>query len=200
MTRVKICGLRRREDVECAVEAGADALGFVFEPTSPRFVGDEGPQPWLAEFELPKVAVFGPARPIYNLERFDWAQVIGPAHPSWPTGFRRAAVLRLGPTLDLESALDSLDLDGAFAIHLDAHRNSEYGGTGETIDWDLAAEIVARIPKPVILAGGLTPENVARAIERVRPWMVDVSSGVEDVPGVKSPSKVRAFVAAAKGA
>ncbi|KXK20151.1 MAG: phosphoribosylanthranilate isomerase [Fimbriimonadaceae bacterium] len=200
MTRVKICGLKRREDVECAVEAGADALGFVFEPTSPRFVGDEGPQPWLAEFELPKVAVLGPARPIYNLERFAWAQVIGPAHPSWPTGFRRAAVLRLGPTLDLESALDSLDLDGAFAIHLDAHRNSEYGGTGETIDWDLAAEIVARIPKPVILAGGLTPENVARAIERVRPWMVDVSSGVEDVPGVKSPSKVRAFVAAAKGA
>ncbi len=198
MTTVKICGLRRREDVDCAIEAGADALGFVFEPTSPRFVGDDWSPSWLDEIGLPKVAVFGPARPIDNLERFDWAQVIGPAHPSWPKGHRRATVLRLGQSLDLESALDTLDLGGAFAVHLDAHTALEYGGTGETVDWDLAAEVVARISKPVILAGGLTPENVSRAIERVRPWMVDVSSGVEDAPGVKNPTKVRAFVAAAK--
>lgn len=200
MTKVKICGLRRREDADCAVEAGADALGFVFEPTSPRFVGDDWAPDWLAEIKLHKVAVFGPARPLLGIERFDWVQVIGSSHPSWPHGLRRSAVLRLGGQSDLETMLRSLDLDGAFAVHLDADSSGGFGGTGELVDWGLAAEVVARVAVPVILSGGLTPENVARAVERVKPWMVDVSSGVEDAPGAKNPAKIRAFVSAAKGA
>lgn len=88
----------------------------------------------------------------------------------------------------------------ASAIMLDAYKDGAYGGTGHTVDWGVAAEIVARSERPVILAGGLTPENVAEAVRRVRPFAVDVASGIEKEPGVKDPYKMAAFIDAARSA
>jgi phosphoribosylanthranilate isomerase len=88
----------------------------------------------------------------------------------------------------------------ASAILLDAYREDSYGGTGVTIDWGVAAEIVQRADRSVILAGGLTPENVADAVRRVRPYAVDVSSGIEKQPGIKDWDRMRAFIEAAKSA
>lgn len=197
MIWVKICGLRREEDARLAQDLGANALGFVFEPSSPRYVGSPQWAPeWLADLESERVAVFGPVRVDGLSPLFESVQGI-----EWPaleegTARKRQPVLRVEPgVLDrLESAAQ-----GAERIVLDAPHPSAYGGTGQTVDWGLAAEIVAASPLPVVLAGGLTPENVAAAIARVHPFGVDVSSGVELAPGVKDPAKLKAFFEAVKG-
>jgi len=198
MTRVKLCGLMRQQDAELAADLGADALGFVLERTSPRFIGDDV-EKWmnrLPPFPV-KVAVFGKVdRPVHK-GVFDLVQgAIWEEYPEPATKRIHVIRLRLG-----QSAKDLVQQTvNASAILLDAYREEGYGGTGHKVDWDVAAEIVQRSDRPVILAGGLTPENVAEAIQRVRPFGVDVSSGIEDSPGIKNPSKMRDFVHAARQA
>jgi phosphoribosylanthranilate isomerase len=195
--RVKICGLTNAHDSEAAIDAGADALGFVFERTSPRFVGD-GELAWLSVLPpVPvKVAVFGRVdRPVPKglfdvVQGVEW-EVFPEPSP------KRIHAIRLRPGQKPQDVVDTLV--HANLVVLDAFSQSGWGGTGERIDWELAAEVVKLSHTPIMLAGGLTPENVAEAVARVKPFGVDVSSGVEERPGVKDIGKVRAFVQAAKG-
>lgn len=202
MTRVKVCGLCRVEDVELALGLGAHALGFIFEPSSPRYIGDD-----REIIRLPKtfgpyatsVAVYGNLPAVFRHE----CQVVQFAEGCWRehgTRFVRAIRFREPKTLleaknMIEGALKSCT--GAEALLLDAFDPNAYGGTGKRVDWDLAAELVQSLTVPVILAGGLTPENVGEAIAKVRPYSVDVSSGIESEPRKKDPHKVRDFIQAA---
>jgi phosphoribosylanthranilate isomerase len=198
MTKVKICGLTRLEDARAAAAFGADALGFVHERLSPRFIGDEDPK-WIGELDpfLPKVAVFGkvdrvPAQTYFDLvQGVDWEMYPLPAP-------KRIHVIRLLPG---QTARDlTTQMVNASVWLIDAFHPEAFGGTGKTVDWGIAAEIVHRAERPVILAGGLTPENVQEAVRRIRPYAVDVSSGVETSPGIKSLDRLQAFIENAKSA
>jgi len=197
VTRVKICGLTNAHDSEAAIDAGADALGFVFERTSPRYVGD-GELAWLSVLPpVPvKVAVFGRVdRPVPKglfdvVQGVEWEVFPEPAP-------KRIHAIRLRPGQKPQDVVDTLV--HANLVVLDAFSDTGWGGTGKKVDWDLAAEVVKLSRTPIMLAGGLTPENVAEAVARVKPFGVDVSSGVEERPGVKDIGKVRAFIQAAKG-
>lgn len=195
MTRVKICGLTNREDAETAIRLGADALGFVFEPSSPRFIGEN--LEWISELPPfpPKVAVFGRVdravpRGIFDaVQGAEWEVMSEPAP-------KRLHTVRLRPG---QSAQDVARMTvHAGALLLDAFKDGVYGGTGHAVDWDVAAEIVRLSSKPIILAGGLSPENVAEAVRKVRPYAVDVSSRVEASPGRKDAGKVAAFIEAVR--
>lgn len=204
MTRVKICGFTRREDVEAAIQLGADAVGFVFEPTSPRFVGPQKSRALLSGLPplVERVAVFGlfsqrmPFRLIRLVQATDFSLSFRPE--------RRIQALRVQPGTSAREVMsitqDLIADSGCEALLLDGYTTRALGGAGEKIDWAVAAEVVAAFAKPVILAGGLTPENVAEAIKLVRPYAVDVSSGVESKPGIKDYEKMRHFIEAAKGA
>ena len=198
MTWVKICGLRRQEDVELAQELGADALGFIFEPTSPRYVGSQDWNPeWIGSLQVERVAVYGPAPAIYPSPQFKTIQASDWSKAGRLEGRAKQLVARIGPVDTADRVLRYLS--GVDRLVLDAFDSKDFGGTGKRVDWDLAAEIAERSPVPVVLAGGLTHENVAEAIQRVKPFGVDVSSGIEKEPGVKDPEKLRAFIEAAKG-
>jgi len=198
VTRIKICGLTQAADARLAIELGVDALGFIHEPTSPRYIGETPPK-WVNE--LPpfpaRVAVFGVVRGQLHRGAFDLVQGV-----EWEThplpAPKRIHVIRLRPGQTAQDIVQQTE--NAAAIMLDAYREDAYGGTGHQVDWDVAAEIVQRAERPVILAGGLTPDNIGEAIQRVRPFMVDVSSGVEREPGLKDHAKLRDFVQAARQA
>ncbi len=183
---VKICGVRNQADAEFAIASGADMLGFVHEPSSPRYVGENWAPEWLFNLPVPRVAVFGecsvPAAASFtHLQAHTWDTV--DLRP-------RLCVYRMGSGLEVPT-------NGEFLL-LDAFHPTQHGGSGQQVDWDQAAEIVTASPIPVILAGGLTPDNVAEAIRRVRPAGVDVSSGTEKAPGIKDPERLRAFIENAK--
>nr|WP_111414317.1 phosphoribosylanthranilate isomerase [Halomonas lactosivorans] len=197
-TRIKFCGLTRERDVTEAVSAGADALGFVLWPGSRRHVDEER----LAALSdrvpafVVRVGLFVDPSP--ELVRrasphLDLLQFHGDEPPAFCGGFGRPWIkaLRMRDDLDLHAAAAAYR--GARALLLDAYRPGLPGGTGETFDW---SRIPANLEKPVILAGGLTPGNVADAIERVTPFAVDVSGGVEAEPGCKDPRLLSAFAAA----
>jgi len=202
MIRVKICGITRPEDARLAVAAGADALGFVFHPGSPRCVAPEAVRDMvrgLPPFVL-AVGVFVDETPdrMNELAAFcglDRIQLHG-SEPQAVADSLSRPVIKAVRVRDRES-LETLDRFRCRAFLLDTHDPEAPGGTGKAFDWRLAAEAVARGHR-VILAGGLTPENVAQAVRQVRPYGVDVSSGVEQEPGRKDPEKVRAFIRAAK--
>jgi phosphoribosylanthranilate isomerase len=198
MIKVKICGLTRLEDARAAANFGADALGFVHEPSSPRFIGDDEPK-WVADLDpfVLKVAVFGNVNRVPGKTYFDFVQGVDwELFPEPAT--KRIRVIRL---LKGQAAQDHTDQTiNAAAILLDAYRPDAYGGTGHKVDWDIAAEIVQRSQRPVILAGGLTPDNIQDAIRRVRPYAVDVSSGIESAPGIKNLEKMQTFIELAKSA
>lgn len=197
-TRVKLCGLTRPEDVDTAVAAGADALGFVLWPGSKRAV-DETLLAELAE-RVPafvtRVGLFVDQDPAL-IERcaahLDLLQFHGDETPAFCEGFRRPWIkaLRMRDGLDLPAAAEAYR--GAQALLLDAYRPGVPGGTGETFDW---SRIPAELAKPVILAGGLGAGNVAEAIATVTPFAVDVSGGVEAAPGVKDAERIAAFIRA----
>ncbi|HTQ12081.1 MAG TPA: phosphoribosylanthranilate isomerase [Fimbriimonadaceae bacterium] len=205
--KVKICGITRPEDAELALDLGADALGFVFEKSSPRYVAPER-RFWIKESApyAQTVAVYGPQ------VSGDWAgcnsiQCIDPPDVSCPELIPPVLlVVRprfLDPSVCQMEIGNVLGKNGHFSIRgivLDAFDDRLFGGTGKPLDWDLAAALRELLPKPVILAGGLTPDNVAEAIRRVRPYAVDVSSGVESSPGIKDSAKLRDFILAAKQA
>src|ERR1041385_1824455 len=200
--KVKICGTTNLADAQAAVAAGADMVGFIFADASPRRVSIET----AAEIalQLPehvvKVGVFvnAPAdfvaRAIHEC-RLNLLQFHGDEPPAFCTQFGVMS-MKAFRVRDAQS-LDALLEYPTDAWLLDAFADGKAGGTGKTFNWDLAVA-AQKFGKPIFLAGGLTPENVADAVRRVRPFAVDVSSGVESSPGKKDPAKVQAFVRAAK--
>ena len=198
MTRVKICGLTNERDARLAIELGADAIGFVHEPSSPRCIS-ETDVPWLQTMPpIPiKVAVFGRVTGAAFRGIFDLVQ--GAEWEDYPEpSTKRIHTLRVRQGQRTQDFVQQTV--NASAILLDAYKDGVYGGTGHTIDWGFAAEFVALADRPVILAGGLNPENVADAVRRVRPFMVDVASGIEESVGRKDHAKMRDFIQAAKQA
>ncbi|MBS0152567.1 MAG: phosphoribosylanthranilate isomerase [Nitrospira sp.] len=205
MVKIKICGITNVEDAKVAVAAGADALGFVLYRKSPRFVEAAMVRRIVAglpPFVLP-VGVFVNEEPSLVRSILDdcglaLAQLHGDEPASYCQDLGRPVLkaLRLknrGTFLALAEFQGRANVRG---VLIDAFSNQAYGGTGQTVDWTLAQE--AARSTPVVLAGGLTPANVAEAIARVRPYGVDVSSGVELSPGKKDHDKVRTFIEAAR--
>ena len=198
MVRVKICGITTPDDLVHALNEGADAIGFVLEPSSPRYVGNEH---YDIYFKLcgpfaTTVAVFG-----YANRSVPEATTVQAIHfgDFLLEGQRRIQTIRLKK----ESSASNLPqvLPGVETVVLDAFSELEFGGTGKKVDWRLAGELVEAYGKRgiyVVLSGGLTSDNVAEAIRQVKPYAVDVSSGVEASPGKKDPSMVRDFIQAAK--
>jgi phosphoribosylanthranilate isomerase len=201
-TRVKICGLTRLEDAELAVALGADALGFVFWPNSPRRMTPEaagGITRALPPFPA-RVGVFVNA-PLDEIARavdvagLSAVQLHGDERPADYAALRRPLIKAVPLGDDEPAVLESLPPD---VVALVDAADPRRGGTGRTADWARAARAAAR--RRIMLAGGLTPENVGTAIRAVRPWAVDVSSGVEARPGVKDPGRMRAFFTAVRQA
>jgi len=194
-TRIKFCGLRRQEDVDAALTAGADALGFVMWPESPRAATAAGIADLRSQAPVPRVGVIvnlspAEAREAVAVARLQALQLHGEEDPrayvSLGVPIIRAVQLRSQADVDA-----ALTLPADVTVLVDAAAGAARGGTGTTANWPLAAEVARR--RPVILAGGLTPGNVGDAIRSVRPWGVDVSSGVESAPGVKDHAKLLAF-------
>jgi len=200
MTRVKVCGIRRRADAELAVTLGATALGFVFWPSSPRAVTPETVREitdGLPAF-VSRVGVFVNQSPVSVLRTAAKAgltaiQLHGDEQAS--TYFESSlSIIKALPVREGFSLSAVEDLPPRVTVLLDAHDPVRRGGTGRVVEWTVAAA-AARV-RPVILSGGLTPDNIRQAAAAVRPYAVDVSSGVESAPGVKDESRMRAFFAA----
>lgn len=199
--RVKICGLTRAEDVASACMAGADALGFVFYEPSKRFVRIEQAQLLCQQVPpfVQRVGLFvNPTKDyvqqVLQQVDLDLLQFHGDESPAFCESFAVSYIkaLPVKPGVDLQQAMQAHNTARAFL--LDTYKPGVPGGTGETFDWQLFPES----DKPLILAGGLCPENVANAITTVSPYAVDVSGGVELSAGIKSAEKMQAFVKAAK--
>ena len=202
-TRIKICGITRIQDARAAAEAGADAIGLVFYPPSPRFLSVERAveiRDALPPF-VQTVALF------VNADAAQVAQVIGRVRPALlqfhgeetpefcaQFGMPYVKACRVRPGVD---ALEYLRPFARAAAWLFDSHVPEYGGVGEAFDWSL---LPAARERPVILSGGLSRENVAEAVRRLRPWGVDVSSGVESAKGIKDAAKIAAFIAEVRNA
>lgn len=200
-TRVKICGITRGEDLAAAVAAGADAIGFVFYPPSPRYLPVERASV-LARSVPPfvtRVGLFVNAEAHFVRETLlrvplDLLQFHGDEEVHYCEQFGRAYLkaARVRPEIDLLEFAHAYP--SAQGLLLDAW-STAYGGTGQTFDWSLIPE---NLPLPIILSGGLHAGNVCEAVRRVRPWAVDVSSGVEQAKGIKDAAKIAAFMAAVR--
>lgn len=213
MTIVKICGLTNLEDALAAAEAGADLLGFILYPKSPRYVAPEKIAEIVtgvrAAFAVPPrcVGVFvnvSTAQVIATLDqtKLDLAQLHGDESAAEVAalhgrGFKAVRPIGLEDALSFVATFAAIGADAGPAMLIDAYDPHAYGGTGQRADWGAAAVVAQRVSH-LLLAGGLTPDNVAAAVQVVRPWGVDVASGVEARPGRKDHAKVRAFIAAAK--
>jgi len=202
--RVKICGITNLADAQVAVEAGADALGFNFYEKSPRFISTKDAveiSRALPLFTL-RVGVF--VNPLEDLVQraigecsLSLLQFHGDEPPDFCTQFGLMSMKAF--RVRDASSLKELPNYRTDAWLLDAYSPEVVGGTGEKFNWNLAVE-AQKLGKPIFLAGGLTPENVAEAIRQVQPFGVDVSSGVEIAPSKKDAAKVRAFIQAARAA
>ena len=202
-TRIKICGITRPGDAVAAAQAGADAIGLVFYPPSPRYLNVERAREIrdaLPPF-VQAVALF------VNPDAAQVAQAIGRVHPALlqfhgeetpdfcsQFGLPYVKACRVTQGVDLLKYLRLFSTASGWL--LDAHVE-EYGGVGARFDWSL---VPARLERPLVLSGGLTRENVGEAVRRVRPWAVDVSSGVESSKGIKDAAKLAAFIAEVRNA
>ncbi|KAF1044400.1 phosphoribosylanthranilate isomerase [Xylophilus sp.] len=209
-TRIKICGLTREQDVDAAVEAGADALGFNLYPKSPRYITVERAAelarrlppfvtPVLLFVNAGAAAVQAAAARIPNaLLQFHGDETPADcAAAAQGRPFLRAARIPLGDEgADFDLVKYALDYSHAQAILLDAHVDG-YGGGGKAFHWSLLRPSAG---SPLVLSGGLTPANVTDGIRQLRPWAVDVSSGVEAAKGIKDPERIQRFVAAVRAA
>lgn len=200
-TYVKICGLRRPEDAVAAAQAGADAIGLVFHPRSPRYVSLTQAKAVVAAlppFVLAVGLFVDPApevvRRTLSEVSLDVIQFHGAETAAYCGRFARRYLKTVHAAPGTDLALAARPYVGASAILLDAYVPGTPGGTGRQIE----LEALPDISRPVILAGGLTPENVAAAVRRLRPHGVDVSSGVESSPGVKDAARMADFVAAVR--
>ena len=197
-TRVKICGITRLEDALCAVEAGADSLGFVFYSKSPRAIDPQAAAEIIRKLPafVTTTGLFVDADAEYidlviRETRIDLLQFHGDESPEFCNSFSRPFIkaLRMKPGLNLNNEYQRYS--DSQAILLDAYRPGVPGGTGEVFDWDL---IPTPHKAPLILAGGLTCDNVAQAVEVVQPFAVDVSGGVEQSKGIKDAVKIVKFI------
>lgn len=210
MTKIKICGIKTLPDALAAIDAGADYLGFNFYPKSPRFIEKQTCTEITSVLkrDYPQVRLVGvfvnstveEIQDILDTCSLDLAQLHGDETPEMVLSFggkafkaiRLSSETSVDPFLAKQSAPESV----LPALLVDASVKGVYGGSGVTADWDGAAELAKKYP--LLLAGGLTPENVAEAIHRVKPWGVDVASGVESAPGEKDPGRMKAFVRAVR--
>ena len=202
MTKVKICGITNLDDALVAIDAGADALGFVFYEKSPRNLN-----PMQASAIIAKLPPFVQTVGLFvneEAERVNWTadfcgldliQLHGDEEPEYCQEIKRRVIKAF--RVKEAASLASLKNYRVAGHLLDAWSPAAPGGTGETFNWDLAREAAGS--GRLILAGGLTPDNVRRAVEQVRPYAVDVSSGVESAPGKKDHDKVREFISRVKG-
>jgi phosphoribosylanthranilate isomerase len=203
MTRVKICGITSAADALAAVEAGADALGFVFVPGTPRLIHPETAERIVAGLPpfVTSVGVFmdQPLDEVLRIAARCKLQAIQ-LHGGEPETFSRRIPLKVIKAIRVRDAADLRPMATypAHAFLLDAFVDGRPGGTGIPINWDLAVQAKGQIP--LILSGGLRPDSVGPAIRRVRPYGVDVSSGVEVRLGRKDHQKVREFIAAVRRA
>ena len=189
---VKICGITRVEDAHAAVAAGARALGFVFWPNSPRFIDPYRARAIVATLPpfVTPVGLFVNQSLEYvtgvaSLARLGAVQLHGDESVAFAEAIRSPVIKALTPGDRAD------DWPARATVLLDAHDPEQRGGTGRTIDWAAAALVAAA--RPILLAGGLTPDNVAQAVTQVRPFGVDVSSGVEHSPGIKDHGKIKAL-------
>jgi phosphoribosylanthranilate isomerase len=205
MVRVKICGITNPDDARLAAELGADALGFIFYHKSPRYVVPETAREIIAQLPpfVSSVGVFvneeaAVVRDLAARVGLDWIQTHGQESPEYCRSLGRRVVK--GFTIqDAGSVKELAPFQGAVqAFLLDTYKKGQVGGTGETFDWELARQ--AKKYGQIVLAGGLTPENVAQAIRAVQPQAVDTASGTELAPGRKDHEKLRAFFEAIKQA
>jgi phosphoribosylanthranilate isomerase len=203
--KVKVCGITNAEDAFAAVEAGADALGFIFYEKSPRYVVPAVAASIIAELPplVTPVGVFvnegmAAVRSIMDTCGLAMAQLHGDENVSYCRELARPAMkaLRLTDRRSLLALAEYQGRGGVRGFVLDTFSELAYGGTGQTNDWGLAADVAKSTP--ILLAGGLTPGNVTEAIRTVRPYGVDVSSGVESAPGKKDHAKMRAFIDAVR--
>ena len=202
MVRVKICGITNLGDALTAIEAGADALGFVFYDKSPRCIAPEKAAeiiralpPFVATVGLFVNAAANFVNSTAEVCRLDKVQLHGDETPDFCARVVRPVVkvFRIRGETSLQ-AMEDYHVSGYL---LDAYSPDAYGGTGMTFNWEVAK--AAKKYGPIILAGGLTADNVRKAVEIVTPYAVDVSSGVETAPGKKDQDKVRKFIENAKG-
>ncbi len=202
--RVKICGITRLQDALFAVNAGADALGFVFYEKSPRHVS--AAQAAALGATLPpfvtSVGLFvdAPAEfvdGVLALAPLDLLQFHGDESPEYCASFGKPYIKAVRVTRETDLLKCAADFATARGLLLDAYVPGVPGGTGESFDWNL---IPPQLPKAVILSGGLSPANVAEAVRQVRPWAVDVSSGVEASKGIKDTGLIAQFITKAKDA
>lgn len=216
MTKIKICGITTPKDALAAIDAGADMLGFNFYPKSPRYLTPDACREITAvsRKDFPQITLVGvfvntpvsDIRSILETAQLHLAQLHGDETPEMlaelqPHAFK-AIRLKSDARTDFEADKRIPDAIRFFvsesahasvpAILVDAAVKGVYGGSGVVADWSAAAQLARRVP--LLLAGGLTPENVSEAIKQVQPWGVDVASGVEASPGVKDPAKMRKFV------
>lgn len=209
--RIKICGVTTLDDVRLAVDAGADAVGFNFYPRSPRYVEPRSAVALLRALPplVDAVGVFVdmPLRQVcalaYQLGLGSIQCLANSTEAGDATPFRQIAAFRVKDRGSIQAINEFLHLSAQkghspAAVLVDAHVDGQFGGTGQTAPWDLLADF--RPGVPVILAGGLTAANVAQAVRTVRPFAVDVASGVEMAPGRKDPDKLRRFIDAARNA
>jgi phosphoribosylanthranilate isomerase len=197
-TAVKICGITRVEDGLAAAHAGAHAIGLVFHPASPRCVPPQVAASIVRALPpfVTTVALFVDAEPeavraVLRAVPVHLLQFHGTEAPEYCAAFDRPYLkaVRVRPGVDLLQY--AARHAAAKGLLLDAFTDGVHGGTGQSFDWSL---IPTHLPLPIVLAGGLTPDNVGEAIRRVRPWAVDVSSGVEREKGVKDAAKIAAFI------
>lgn len=206
-TRVKICGMTRTEDIQAAAQAGADAIGLVFYPPSPRFLQLEQART-LARAVPPfvsTVALFvNPAaeqvQAVLECVRPSMLQFHGEETPEFCEQFGvpyvKACRVKSGVGAKVDLVKYLRPFSGAVGWLFDSHV-AEYGGVGESFDWSL---VPVERGRPLVLSGGLTRDNVREAIRRVRPWAVDVSSGVEVSKGIKDAAQIAAFIAEVRNA
>ncbi len=198
LVRIKICGITNLEDALLASDLGAWALGFIFHPASPRRVAPETAReiirqlpPFVLSVGVVADEEAAEVRELAARVGLDWLQLHGRESAEYCRGLGRR-VLKAFHIRGPGSLAALKDYRGAAqAFLLDAYRPGVAGGTGETLDWELARQ--AGLFGPIVLAGGLTPANVARALEVACPQAVDVASGVEAAPGKKDPEKLKAF-------
>jgi phosphoribosylanthranilate isomerase len=236
MTWIKICGTTNLEDVQLAVQAGANALGFVFYEKSPRYINPEAARKIVEEMpeNIEKVGVFVDSDApdwvaIVNdvrLTAVQWHMPADPAqvrfstrassrncfgrhidvYPSFPFNwFKNGVTFSTGPEFHVEPGRSKYvpkNIPGPPRMFLDSGTSETPGGTGKTFDWEKALSLTEQLRKAydIVIAGGLTPNNVKQAISKFHPFGVDVVSGVEARPGKKDPEKVRAFIEAVRQA
>ena len=202
MTKIKICGIKTINDAVAAMDAGADLIGFNFYPKSPRYV-----EVGMCRNVMSVVRQDGRAKSVGVFVNASVGEILA----TMETLGLNMAQLHGDETVEMLSQLDGKgfkafrgipeSVDGFIrsespAFLVDASVKGVYGGSGVTADWDGVAELAKKYP--LLLAGGLTPENVAEAVRRVQPWRVDVASGVESAPGEKDANKMKAFVSAVR--